>query len=113
MHVGLSDHSLSLVAPAVAVAMGATVIEKHFTLSRKMNGPDHRSSLEQELTQMIKNIREAEVSLGNPKKYITNSEKLNKVLIRKSLVAKLLFLKVRNLILITLLKKDLEAEYLQ
>ena len=55
-------------APAVAVGMGATVIEKHFTLSRKMNGPDHRSSLEpKELTQMIKNIREAEVSLGNPK----------------------------------------------
>ena len=93
-NVGLSDHSLSLVAPAVAVGMGATVIEKHFTLSRKMNGPDHRSSLEpKELTQMIKNIREAEVSLGNPKKYITNSEKLNKVFIRKSLVAKTFILK--------------------
>ncbi len=88
-NVGLSDHSLSLMAPAVAVGMGATVIEKHFTLNRKMNGPDHRSSLEpKELTQMIKNIREAEVSMGNFKKYITNSEKLNQVLIRKSLVAK-------------------------
>ena len=87
--VGLSDHSLSIIAPAVAVGMGATIIEKHFTLNRNMKGPDHKSSLEpKELKQMIKNIRETEISLGDLKKNITQSEKNNRKVIRKSLVAK-------------------------
>ena len=87
-NIGLSDHSLSLIAPSSAVAMGASVIEKHFTLSRKMIGPDHKSSLEpNELIKMIKNIRETEVSLGSKKKLVTKSEEGNKKIIRKSLVA--------------------------
>ena len=61
---GFSDHSLSLIAPAVAVGMGATWIEKHLTLSRNQDGPDHGASLEpDEFAQMVKNIREAEVCL--------------------------------------------------
>ena len=87
-NIGLSDHSLSTIVPAAAVAMGATIIEKHFTLSRKMVGPDHKSSLEpKELKQMIKSIREIEISLGSSKKTITKSEAENRKIIRKSLVA--------------------------
>ena len=87
-NIGLSDHSLSTIVPAAAVAMGATVIEKHFTLSRKMVGPDHKSSLEpKEFKEMVKNIREIEISLGSAKKPITKSETENRKIIRKSLVA--------------------------
>ena len=87
-NVGLSDHSLSIVAPSIAVALGATIIEKHFTLSRNMQGPDHKSSLEpKELLNMIRNIRETEEALGNSKKVITKSERENRKIIRKSLVA--------------------------
>jgi len=86
--VGLSDHSLSTVAPSVAVALGATIIEKHFTLSRSMKGPDHKSSLEpKELLEMINNIKETEKALGSSKKNITKSESENRRIIRKSLVA--------------------------
>ena len=63
--VGLSDHSLSVIAPAVAVGIGASVIEKHLTLSRDMDGPDHKASLEpDEFRQMVANIREAELAIG-------------------------------------------------
>lgn len=87
-NIGLSDHSLSIVAPSGAVAIGATVIEKHFTLSRKLQGPDHKSSLlPNEMSTMIKNIREMEKALGKKEKKITKSEKKNRKIIRKSIVA--------------------------
>ena len=87
-NIGFSDHSLSLIAPSGAVAIGATIIEKHFTLSRKLKGPDHKSSLEpSELSIMVDNIREMEKALGKTEKKITKSEKKNRNIIRKSIVA--------------------------
>lgn len=68
--------------------MGATVIEKHFTLSRKLSGPDHKSSLEPtELKNMIKNIKEIQLALGKNKKVVTISEAENRKIIRRSIVA--------------------------
>ena len=85
---GLSDHSLSTLAPIAAVALGATVIEKHFTLNRGMSGPDHKSSLEpNELKEMIDRIKEIKIALGKEKKIVTKSEFSNRKIIRKSLVA--------------------------
>ena len=85
---GISDHSLSINVPVGAAALGASVIEKHFTLSRKMKGPDHNSSLEpKELKKMVQNIREIEQAMGKSKKFVTRSEKQNRKIIRKSLVA--------------------------
>ena len=64
--VGLSDHSLSLVAPAIAVSMGAVIIEKHLTANRGALGPDHRASLEpDEFKKMVEYVRESETSLGD------------------------------------------------
>jgi len=86
--VGLSDHSKSLIAPIIAVSLGATVIEKHFTLNNKKKGPDHSMSLNpKNFRLMVKNIRQAEEMFGVSEKKITNSEKINKNLIRKSIVA--------------------------
>jgi len=75
--VGFSDHTLSIVIPATAVGRGACVIEKHFTLDRKLKGPDHSFALEpQEFQEMVKAIREVEASLGSPvKKAISEEEK--------------------------------------
>ena len=86
---GLSDHSLDKFIPAVAVAMGASIIEKHFTLSRKMKGPDHKSSLlPSELKIMIDEIRKVEKALGKKEKEVSPSEKKNRRIIRRSIVAK-------------------------
>ena len=86
--VGYSDHSLGIEVPIAAVALGATVIEKHFTLDRNLLGPDHKASLEpSELKEMVKCIRKIEQSLGDGVKRIMPSEKNNKKIIRKSLVA--------------------------
>jgi len=75
MFDGLSDHTLSAWVPAVAVACGAEIIEKHFTLRRTLAGPDMRVSLEPlELMDMVKNIRDVEIMLGNNKKNIMESE---------------------------------------
>lgn len=64
--IGLSDHTLSLVIPAAAVAMGASVIEKHLTLDSRMEGPDHRASLEpRDFAEMVANIRQIEMALGD------------------------------------------------
>jgi sialic acid synthase SpsE len=86
--VGYSDHSSSIITPSIAVALGCKVVEKHFTLSKKLKGPDHKASLEpQELTQMISFVRDVEKMLGSKDKIITKSEQKTKLLVRKSLVA--------------------------
>jgi N,N'-diacetyllegionaminate synthase len=86
--IGYSDHTLGIEVPIAAVALGATIIEKHFTLDRNMEGPDHKASLEpDELKTMVKAIRNVETSLGSPEKFITISESENVNIARKSLVA--------------------------
>ena len=86
--VGYSDHSENVIVPSIAVALGCRVIEKHFTLSKKLKGPDHRASLEpKELASMINHIRETEKILGSKNKVITKSEQRTKLLVRKSLFA--------------------------
>ncbi len=86
---GFSDHSAGIYAPMAAVALGATVIEKHFTLDRRLPGPDHMTSLEPgELREMVQGIREIERFLGNGKKVPTVSELKNRDLVRKSIVAR-------------------------
>ncbi|QHW32610.1 N-acetylneuraminate synthase [Paenibacillus rhizovicinus] len=86
--IGLSDHSLGIEVPVAAVAMGAEVIEKHFTLSRDMEGPDHKASLEPtELTDMVRSIRNIELALGDTGKHVTESERGNMAVARKSIVA--------------------------
>ena len=87
-NIGYSDHSASVITPSIAVSLGCKVIEKHFTLSVKMKGPDHKASLEpRELKKMINYVRQTEKMLGENKKKITSSEKKTKLLVRKSLVA--------------------------
>jgi N-acetylneuraminate synthase len=87
--VGYSDHTLGIEVPIAATALGATVIEKHFTLSREMEGPDHAASLEpKELEAMVKGIRNIENALGNGKKEPTLTEQMNRQVARKSIVAK-------------------------
>jgi len=86
--VGYSDHTLGLEVPIAAVAMGADVIEKHFTLDRNMEGPDHKASLEpDELCEMVRTIRNIEQALGDGVKRITDSERRNIIIARKSIVA--------------------------
>lgn len=86
--IGYSDHTLGIEVPIAAVAMGATVIEKHFTLNRAMNGPDHKASLEpNELKTMVKAIRNIEKVLGTGIKKPSKSEIKNMAIARKSLVA--------------------------
>ncbi|MEG1888549.1 MAG: N-acetylneuraminate synthase [Lachnospiraceae bacterium] len=86
--VGYSDHTLGLAIPIAAVALGAVVIEKHFTLSREMEGPDHAASLEpRELEEMIRSIRQVELAMGTGEKGPSPSEEKNKVAARKSIVA--------------------------
>lgn len=87
--VGYSDHTRGIEVAIAAVAMGATMIEKHFTLDRKLPGPDHQASLEpSELTAMVTAIRNIEVALGNGIKRLTPSEARNKPIVRKSIVAR-------------------------
>jgi N-acetylneuraminate synthase len=88
--VGYSDHTLGIEVPIAAVALGATIIEKHFTLDKNLPGPDHAASLEpQELLAMCKAIRNIELALsGNGVKEPSESEMKNIVIARKSIVAK-------------------------
>lgn len=86
--VGYSDHTLGIEVPIAAVALGAEVIEKHFTLHRNMEGPDHKASLEPvELKEMVIAIRNIEKALGNGFKKPSPSEFKNKPIARKSLIA--------------------------
>jgi N,N'-diacetyllegionaminate synthase len=87
--IGYSDHTLGIEVDIAAVALGASVIEKHFTLDKKMAGPDHVASLDaNELKSMVTAIRNIEVALGKEIKDPTDSEKPNIKIARKSIVAK-------------------------
>ena len=87
--VGYSDHTRGIEVPIAAVALGAQVIEKHFTLDRNMQGPDHKASLEpNELKAMVTAIRNIEQALGTGRKSISESECANICVARKSIVAK-------------------------
>ncbi len=86
--VGYSDHTLGIEVPIAAAALGAAVIEKHFTLNKNMEGPDHKASLEsQELKRMVEGIRKTELALGVGIKQASDSEKENRDIVRKSIVA--------------------------
>ena len=86
--VGYSDHTKGIEVPIAAVALGAKVIEKHFTLDRNMEGPDHKASLEpDELKAMVDAIRNIEAAMGNGKKVPSESEKANIAVARKSIIA--------------------------
>ena len=86
--VGLSDHTRGTAVPVAAVARGAQIVEKHFTLDRTLPGPDHRASLEpDELAAMVEGIRRVEQALGSARKRPTPSETKNRTVARKSLVA--------------------------
>ncbi len=100
--VGLSDHSTGFEAAIASVALGAKFIEKHFTISKKMVGPDHKASLSpQELSNFVQLIRNTEKALGSANKRITKSESKNIYSIRRGLVAKTFIMKG------TILKKSL------
>ncbi|MDD3893893.1 MAG: N-acetylneuraminate synthase [Syntrophomonadaceae bacterium] len=88
LDVGLSDHSHGIAIAIAAAARGAVLIEKHFTLDKKLPGPDHKISLEpDELLALVKSIRQVEMALGSPTKTVSVSEFENRCLVRKSLVA--------------------------
>ena len=86
--IGYSDHTVGIEVPIAAVALGAKVIEKHFTLDRNLPGPDHKASLEpSELKAMVSAIRNIEQALGSEDKKVSSSEMKNKAVARKSIVA--------------------------
>lgn len=87
--IGYSDHSVGCVAATMSVAYGITFIEKHFTLDKNFDGPDHKASATpEELKQLVENVRRAEIMLGNEIKKVTPSEMKNKKIARKSIIAK-------------------------
>ena len=87
--VGYSDHTPGIEVAVAAAALGAEVIEKHFTLDRNMEGPDHKASLEpDELAEMVRAIRNIELAMGDGKKEPSDSEKKNIAIARKSIVAR-------------------------
>lgn len=89
IEVGYSDHTKGIEVPIAAVAMGATIIEKHFTLDRNMEGPDHKASLEpDELAELVSSIRKIEKAMGTGYKVPSASEQKNRAIVRKSIVAK-------------------------
>ena len=89
LNVGYSDHSSSLISPTIAISLGAVFIEKHLTLDKKMNGPDHKISLNpDEFQKMVENIRQTEIMLGNENKKINFDELRLRKIARKIIVAK-------------------------
>lgn len=85
---GYSDHTLGIEIPIAAATLGASIIEKHFTLSREMEGPDHKASLEpDELSAMVKAVNNIKVALGNGVKEVKESERSNITAARRSIVA--------------------------
>ena len=89
LDIGYSDHTRGVIAPLIAVSKGAKLIEKHFTLSKKMYGPDHSASLTPgEFKTMVNNIRQFEIMNGSGVKKLFNCEKINKKIARKSIIAK-------------------------
>src|SRR5208337_2923751 len=88
VNVGYSDHTLGIEIPVAAAALGAAVIEKHFTLDTNMQGPDHKASIEPaELKAMVEAIRNIERALGDGIKRVSFSEMKNRAIARKSIVA--------------------------
>lgn len=88
LSVGYSDHTIGIEVPVAAVAMGAKIIEKHFTLDKLMEGPDHKASVDsKELKQMVTSIRNIESAFGNGIKKCNESEKNTREIARKSIVA--------------------------
>ena len=88
LKVGYSDHTQGIEVPIAAVALGAAIIEKHFTLDHTLPGPDHKASLEpQELKEMVRSIRNIESALGSSEKKVSPSERNNIAVARKSIVA--------------------------
>ncbi|MBO5268500.1 MAG: N-acetylneuraminate synthase [Muribaculaceae bacterium] len=86
--VGYSDHTQGIAVPVAAVALGAKIIEKHFTLDKTLPGPDHKASLDvAELTGMVRSVRAVEQALGDGAKRVTDSERPNIAVARKSIVA--------------------------
>lgn len=86
--VGFSDHSVGYVAAVGATILGISMIEKHFTLDKNFSGPDHKASATpDELRELVKNVRRIEVMAGSEKKIVTDSERKNKIVARKSIVA--------------------------
>jgi N,N'-diacetyllegionaminate synthase len=86
--IGYSDHTNGIEVAIAAAALGAIVVEKHFTLDRNMNGPDHSASIEsEELGKMITSIRNVDISLGYEMKLVSKSEEKNKLIARKSIFA--------------------------
>ena len=87
--IGLSDHSTGYTAATAAVPLGITMIEKHFTLDKNLPGPDHKASATpDEMLQLVNNVRRAENMLGSGEKIVSTSERGNKIVARKSIVAK-------------------------
>ncbi len=94
LETGLSDHSSGILSPIISIAFGSKFIEKHFTLNKQMQGPDHKASLNpEEFKAMVEGIRYAEKILGKEKKIITKSESKNINYVRKSIVSKKLIKK--------------------
>jgi len=88
--VGYSDHTLGIMVPIMAVALGARILEKHFTLDKNLPGPDHKASLNpKELEEMVMAVRDTEDALGSDKKIPTENERNVKKFVRKSIVAKI------------------------